>query len=393
MLPSPCASRSTKDTHDNLPGPAPVTAPPTGVATAMSAIYTCRASATDKAVLLAIMHSGDWKDLAAPREAANDYLATKTGLARSTVITSVKRLVDGGAVTTKRRFGAPPMRAIVWSALEAYESADGHVGGPRTKKVIPSDGVEPVDNPVDNAGKPALRPVAGQMALTGSRSTQDRWPVDKRPVAGLRKTGSRSQSTSSPDVLPHLSTVEGENARDSGAAENLGGDGSPPARGVTVGPKGFDVASSPPWLLTAAAAHQRSPRQIVSMLVTVARHLHDNDGLQLADVLTDGPTLLNFWITRGSPDTLAFSVEASLVADAFHGCSDPLFARYVRSEHDAQYPDRRSSVKELCRSDAWLNRVRVARLWDQAGRPAIFNSSRSAGVDLRRKTVTDKGSS
>jgi hypothetical protein len=140
------------------------------------------------------------------------------------------------------------------------------------------------------------------------------------------------------------------------------------------------MRNAPPWLLAKAMPNQVRAMDLGVLVVSVGRRLSRDARLGLDGMHSDGPTLLAFWESMGAPDPVAFAMEMQLVADAFHACPDPLFARFVRSEGSPNFPNRKSSMATLCDARHWTDRLTAARLWDQAGRPLVRRDPRKSGA-------------
>ena len=97
---------------------------PSGLGTALNAVYASRACPTDKQVLIAIAHATrDWSDMTSARPVAVSIIASNTGYAISTVTLSLRRLTEGGVLRSKRT-PFTSLRTIDWSKLESYEPSD-----------------------------------------------------------------------------------------------------------------------------------------------------------------------------------------------------------------------------------------------------------------------------
>jgi len=374
---------------------------PSGLGTAIKAVYASAASAADKAILIAIAHYGDWEDAARWRSVSLDQLALNTGYARSTVAVIVKRLTDGGVLRAKRTSGTS-LRQIDWSVLASYVSTDGR----HLPEVIHKERKKAVDNPGDSLGKSLRSPDTGLCAESELQTNGVRTTDERSPNYGLTESVVWTHTSSSPPPLLPLSSVERERRARAGAPTSTAeADRAPPtanpptpppappppptveqpkaapAKPVTAGPSAVDfMRNAPPWLLAKAMPNQVRAIDLGVLVVSVGRRLSRDAKRGLDGMHSDGPTLLAFWESMGAPDPIAFGMELQLVADAFHACPDPLFARFVRSEGSPNFPNRKSSMATLCDRKHWTDRLTAARLWDQSGRPLVRSDARKSGA-------------
>lgn len=151
------------------------------------------------------------------------------------------------------------------------------------------------------------------------------------------------------------------------------------------------MRNAPPWLLAKAMPNQVRAIDLGVLVVSVGRRLSRDPKLGLDGMNADGPTLLAFWESMGAPDLQAFGMELQLVADAFHACPDPLFARFVRSEGSPNFPNRKSSMTTLCDPKHWTDRLTAARLWDQAGRPLVRDVRKSGASGVTPGAAPARG--
>jgi hypothetical protein len=335
-----------------------------GLGVAMRLIYDSRANATDKAVLVCIAHAGDWCDVEAERAAAAGWVAKRLGMARSTVLASLARLRTGGVIAS-RRTGHANQVSIAWDALKAFESKDGHVGGPRTKRGLSALRTtrEPVDNSadsVDSVENPPRRPATGHREMTDHRSPDDRPPVTRRPTTGHQMTDHRSHTNSFESTDRSHREREGSGERVCGHVDN-----------VDVSP-----APIPAWMAKQAREADVLPIELLALVETVADHLHPEGPVRRWAVEADGPAILRMWDTLGRPDPMLLAKEMSLVADAFHAAPGATFARFVRNE-GGKGSNNATSVSVLCQVERWTERLSAARAWDLAGRPDKLSGRKS----------------
>lgn len=336
-----------------------------GLGVAMRRIYGSNASATDKTVLVCILHVGDWCDADAERAAAAGWIAKQTGLARSTVLASLARLRAGGVVHA-RRTGHANQVSISWGALDAFTSRDGHVGGPRGKRG-PSAArgairglSRPVDNSVDAVDNPPRRPATGHRETTSDRSPDDRLPVTRRPATGHQTTDHRSHTNSSDHTDRSYSEREGSGERGCGHVDSA--DAKSPTQ-------------IPAWMVSQAHEADVRPVELLALVEAVADRLHRGGPARRWAVAADGPTILRMWEQLGRPDPMLLANELALVADAFHDAPGVTFARFVRNE-GGKGSNNATSVSVLCQIDRWTERLSAARAWDLAGRPNKLSGER-----------------
>ena len=365
---------------------------PSGLGTALNAVYASRACPTDKQVLIAIAHATrDWSDMTSARPVAVSIIASNTGYAISTVTLSLRRLTEGGVLRSKRT-PFTSLRTIDWSKLESYESSDERkCKAKRAPKPRPAP-AQPVDNsgdnPVDDGGKPGRISNYDRGADTDSRHSGYRTTDERIPNYDGADIGSRYHMSSlRPPDGP--STAVEKNAREDDDPPEVTADHPPAAapappppepspapRAVEARPSAGAATSfsrtAPPWLLRSAVQHRVPPVELGAMVVHAGRRLSRDGELGLQNMQADGPTLLAFWGEIGAPEPSAFSQDLALVAEAFHLCPEPIFARYVRAQGvEDRFPNRESSMRELCNRSAWQDRLAAARLWNQRGRPLV----------------------
>lgn len=106
--------------------------PPDGLGTAISAIYSSRVRGTECALLVAIVHSGEWTSPSGETGIDAPTLADRVGVSTSTARDALAALRASGVIVERERVGRSTMRRIDWQALASYSPPVTKRGGVRT---------------------------------------------------------------------------------------------------------------------------------------------------------------------------------------------------------------------------------------------------------------------
>lgn len=193
---------------------------PAGLGDAMKAIYASACTSQGKAVLIAIVHAGEWNDLSRAPYLSTQEAADRTGLSRSVVIEALRVLTEAGILTSEARGYVAATRVICWEALAAFAPAPvksrrgGDKRSAKAKAARPAGGDLSTVTP-SNDDDPDLSTVTPDLCtVTGDLST-----VTPRPIYGQGVTVHRSVPSPTDPIRP-LSGPVPSPARDEAPVES-----------------------------------------------------------------------------------------------------------------------------------------------------------------------------
>jgi len=165
------------------------------------------ARGADRAVLIVIVHAGDWRDPSQHATISTYEIADRAGLSRATVIDAIARLTAGGVLVSTKHPHSTSDRLILWSRLADYATpaAKGSHGERSARGLTTPDprslrvDRQPVTQDEVDRAEVDRQPVQGRPPA-GQGVTDTRSGVDRQPVQGV--TASRSVSSQPPCVLP-----------------------------------------------------------------------------------------------------------------------------------------------------------------------------------------------